>query len=229
MPYTKRTVRTLARNGVKKAAKKARRKYVNRQIGILGANPRVSFRYVDTISPTPTIFGVYSFMVNSLYDPNYSGTGHQPSGFDALATLYKHYIVLKAVVTVRALNTSTTVPAYIGGAFSRLTLDGDLDGSNPVVNFEEQSSAKTFILGVQGSGTEVKTFKMSVIPHKFMGMNQPIADDRFWGENSANPSEQVYWNLFTCSVNQASNPTVTYSVKTEFFTMWREPLRRAVN
>jgi len=219
-----------------KYAKKARRNlkarkavYANKQIGMLGSNPRVSFNYVETLSPTPTIFGVYSFMVNSLYDPNYSGTGHQPSGFDALAALYKHYIVLKATVTVRAINTSTTVPAYIGGAFSRLTLDGDIDGTNPVINFEEQSSAKVFMLGVQGSGSETKTFRMSVIPHRFMGMSKPIADDRFWGDNSANPSESVFWNLLTCSVNHSSNPTVVYSIKTEFFTMWREPLRRAIN
>lgn len=216
--------------GVRTYSRKVRiNRDTTKQVGLLGVNPKVNFKYSDLINLNPTIFTVYSFMVNSLYDPNYTGGGHQPAGFDQIAALYKHYIIMRATVIIRAINLSATVPAYIGGAFSRLTLTGDLDGSNPVQNFEEQSSAKTMILGVAGSGAEVKTFTMSVVPHRFMGVKNPMSDDRFWGDNTANPSESVFWNLLCCSVDNASNPNVAFDIKIKFFSVWREPLRLAIN
>lgn len=38
-------------------------------------------------------YAEYVFRVNSLFDPNLSGTGHQPRGFDQLSSLYRGYQV----------------------------------------------------------------------------------------------------------------------------------------
>lgn len=42
-----------------------------------------------------------AFRLNSLYDPNFTGTGHQPLGFDQYAALYNYYRVYKVDVQVR--------------------------------------------------------------------------------------------------------------------------------
>lgn len=47
---------------------------------------------------------VYAFRFTDLYDPDYSGTGHQPLLHDTYATLYNHYMVLGAKMTVNFVN-----------------------------------------------------------------------------------------------------------------------------
>lgn len=44
------------------------------------------------------------FALNDLYDPNYSGTGHQPYGFDTLASLYRRYRVDTVSFTLQFSN-----------------------------------------------------------------------------------------------------------------------------
>ena len=38
--------------------------------------------------------------LNSLFDPNLSGLGHQPRGFDQLMAVYEKYTVVAAKITV---------------------------------------------------------------------------------------------------------------------------------
>lgn len=42
----------------------------------------------------------YVFRLNSLYDPDLTGTGHQPYGFDQYAALFNRYKVDKVTVDV---------------------------------------------------------------------------------------------------------------------------------
>lgn len=44
---------------------------------------------------------VYSYNLNSVFDPNLTGTGHQPMGFDQLKTLYGRYRVYNCKYKVR--------------------------------------------------------------------------------------------------------------------------------
>ncbi len=49
----------------------------------------------------------YKFMLNSTFDPNETGTGHQPRGRDALAAIYNDYSVLSAKWKVEFLTTQS--------------------------------------------------------------------------------------------------------------------------
>ncbi len=42
----------------------------------------------------------YVFRLNSLYDPDLTGTGHQPYGFDQFAALYSRYKVDRVHIDV---------------------------------------------------------------------------------------------------------------------------------
>jgi len=63
---------------------------------------KARMKYVDIVKVTPGIgtAALHIFRANSLYDPDYSSTGHQPLGFDELAQLYSTYRVDKAKITV---------------------------------------------------------------------------------------------------------------------------------
>jgi hypothetical protein len=76
-----------------------------------------SMRYVytTTLSGTGTAnaFGTsVTFNLNSLFQPN-SG-GHQPYGFDTLATLYERYKVLATHVEISAMYTGSIQNCFVG-------------------------------------------------------------------------------------------------------------------
>lgn len=50
----------------------------------------------------------HTFRMNNIYDPDYTGTGHQPLGFDQWATFYKHYRVLGCAFRITPIVESTT-------------------------------------------------------------------------------------------------------------------------
>eukprot|EP01083_Nonionella_stella_P137797 419284_1 len=67
-------------------------------------------RYVDqvTITPVAGTVGFHTFRANSIYDPDYTGVGHQPLNHDILADKYGSYVVTKSQVTATAAISGTT-------------------------------------------------------------------------------------------------------------------------
>lgn len=67
----------------------------------------VKLRYVEQITLDAGIGGIpanYFFRANSLYDPNYSGTGHQFYGYDQIVALgYTKYVVLGSKINVKSI------------------------------------------------------------------------------------------------------------------------------
>jgi len=64
--------------------------------GIVGFPDRLrtNLRY-STVIPVPAVAHYeYVFKANSLFDPDLTGVGHQPTYFDQLAAIYSQYCVL---------------------------------------------------------------------------------------------------------------------------------------
>ncbi len=80
------------------------------QVAVTPDRMTVKMKYVETIDLNTTATGIASnlFRLNSIYDPNYTGSGHQPTGHDQWAYFYQYYRVLRC--RVRALAEATTQP-----------------------------------------------------------------------------------------------------------------------
>ncbi len=78
----------------------------------------VKLRYVDTITidPGAAAIGIHVFRANSIFDPDLTGTGHQPLLHDTYATLYDRYRVVSSKIKVRPVPVSATVvvPGFWG-------------------------------------------------------------------------------------------------------------------
>ncbi len=70
----------------------------------------VKFRYVDEISidPASGAMGEHLFRANSMFDPDVTGGGHQPMGFDQQMNEYEHFVVTKSFINVQFMPNSTT-------------------------------------------------------------------------------------------------------------------------
>ncbi len=94
---------------------------------------RVTMQYAQLLQlvtdATPDYSTEWDFRLNSIFDPDFTGTGHQPKYHDTFATLYQKYLVHNVDITLEFYDTSADGIIVGGGfgfsAFSALTA-GDL-------------------------------------------------------------------------------------------------------
>lgn len=79
-------------------------------------NQVVKMRYSQLINFPYSLASAsfHVFRANSIFDPDHSGTGHQPMGHDQWAQFYNHYRVLGSKIRVDYLNEDTAQPALVG-------------------------------------------------------------------------------------------------------------------
>lgn len=142
------------------------------------------------------------FNLNSLFDPNRTGVGHQPYGYDQLATLYNRYRVYKSywIITVPA----TDQPLYVVAV-----------PVNGVHTFTNNTDACEYPRGVHKAiaynGGQVTYLKGRISLPKLGGVkkSQYWDDDRYAAATfSADPTETL-----TLSVVITNPGTATTSIK----------------
>ena len=101
-PYPKQR-RTRRRFAQSKTEALATRQKVSVPRGIFGFPDEfiTTIRYVDVYTLTSASNGIAKqyMRMNSLFDPDQTGTGHQPYYFDQFAALYNRYTVLGSKLT----------------------------------------------------------------------------------------------------------------------------------
>jgi hypothetical protein len=143
---------------------------------------RYSESYTFTGSAAPT--GQY-WQMNSAFDVNGSGTGHQPSFYDTFTAIYSRYFVKEFKIEVMVNNHTSTV-----GVFGVLAY-GDINASgNTVEQLSEAKYAKSFVLGQSTGGGNVKTISLPwMASSKLMGTPYTEADDNMYAAWNANPND----------------------------------------
>lgn len=174
-------------------------------------------KYNESFASNGTIFDTV-FNLNSINDPNRTGAGHQPYGYDTYATLYNRYRVYKVDVVVQGASVSSTV-----GAAYKMTLVPN----NTVAAYTDTSlaaeSPDAYTKYVQ-AGTKTM-FKMSYILPHITGATavQYKADDRYQAAFGADPSEQICLHVCYASIGDTVVPnavlgfTVTLIYHVEMF------------
>ena len=138
--------------------------------------------------------GTYRFNLNSIFDPNRTGTGHQPYGHDTLATLYNRYRVIDCSYRVSIFNLTnpTTEPVQLTAlpANEEVSISTGAEG-------RESPRAKFIVQGA--TGAPIRELKGKVYMPSLVGRTkqQYLADDRYQAQFGASPSELAILNLYT--------------------------------
>lgn len=172
--------------------------------------------YNYNLSVNPGLISAASFLfsANGLYDPNITGTGHQPMGFDQLSAVYDHYMVIGSKITVTFV-TGGTQNCLCGIRIS----DTNAFSNDPETIVENGSCVWTLVPGT-GSGENMKTLSYAVNPSKYLGSKDK---SELKGDASSNPVEQCFFQCFAFS-NSASDPAaLTLNVFLEYTAIWTEP------
>lgn len=197
MKYVKSSRRRYRRGGKRKVSKMvSKRKRMGRLMKPswfpFGKSRTCKLRYAESININPGagVAGQYIFSCNSLYDPNVSGTGHQPYGFDQLMALYNHYTVTGARCRVTMIGTDNLV--YTLGI--KLSDSSSLSSTVPDSLLEQPGFKKKIVSYANAIGRNYITCNFSC--KKFFrhpSKNFILSDDTLSGTSSTNPVEQAYF------------------------------------
>ena len=197
----------------------------------LGGMPKrklCRLKYVQQITLDPSSLApiaAHEFRANSLFDPDYSGTGHQPRGFDQLMVYYDHYRVLGSKITVTVASHSTThaVPAYAGILLADTVGAAVSYGSSEsLLESRVRSSGLITQAGVANQGMGRKTVSKTFSAKKFFGPEAKYAS-KYQGTAASNPVEDAVFNVFACNINGNDPGETNYLVTIEYIAMFSEP------
>lgn len=167
----------------------------------LPAKLQVKLKYFDTwtLDPAAGVIGTYVFRANDMYDPNLTGIGHQPRGFDQLMTMYDHYVVGMSEIVLTMHQTN----AVLGDLRIALTTQDAATTLTNVNDIMEYTSVDTTVLI---PSTRPKQLKQQLNVGKFLGRGNILSDSQLKGSASASVAEGVYYHFYYYSESTGVDP-----------------------
>lgn len=205
MAYTKRTTKKVIRKRRGRKTLKNRRKRSFQKVGRhlpLAPFMKRTLRYMETgLVLNPGVAGIaadYVFSANGIYDPNVTGTGHQPLGFDQLMTFYNKYTVIGSKIQIRFESIDTVYSHFVGCSLkseSTVILSGQQ-------NIEQGETAWKY-LSINTGSQMTALITRGFSAKKMFGKNV-ITEDILQGTSSANPTTQYYYHVW-CDPNNGTD------------------------
>lgn len=186
--------------------------------------------YCDTKTLVADMGGtsaVHVFTLNGMYDPDITGIGHQPRGFDQYcgtensAGMYKHYLVKGTKVEITWTNYSTE-PVRVGMAFKDLPTI-----STSGNDYMETADSTYAVLGKEGSGHEIKKLVMFWSGRRWFGKPNLDTERDIMGSNASNPTEQAYVHLWTDNMGAGIDCTTKANIKISYACGFKCPVTPA--
>lgn len=189
-----------------------------------GPRLRTKLKWVwrGSITSTTGTPGTMQFNLGSLYDPNYTGAGDQPVGFDELMAIYQkyHVIAVKWEVDFTAVNATVaanniTIAMAATQAQPSTTIDPDSLWAQPF------SRAKTFYVdagGLNRLSMYVQLAKVLGVPYK-----EVYESEEYEGTATTSPSRWPYGTIAVQNTDSSTTSIVWCCSRMTFYCEFRKP------
>lgn len=161
------------------------------------------------------------FRANSMYDPDLTGTGHQPMGRDEMSALYGHYCVDSARISVSAMPFgSTNYPAAYG-----LILDDDGTVANDAHQIIEQANGKYVVFQNNYLASKAQSQMTATFDAKRFFHLDSSRDVKYeiGAQVGSNPADGAYFVLWVGPLDGSSDLNgVGFEVLIEYTVTWTE-------
>jgi len=177
--------------------------------------------YDNNFSLNPGIGGTaatWVFQANGLYDPDITGTGHQPAGFDELMSFFDHYTVKSSKIT---LQLHTVDSAYQQNVGVYINDDQTAEPDERVII--ENGRGQYVRLNTSGTTSNCCTLEDTVSVSDFLGRPNVMDEDDLRGSVTANPQEGLYWHVWAAPLSGVDADGVGFDVRIEFWVTFTEP------
>jgi len=166
----------------------------------------MKLKYAENIRHTITAgFVQYVWRANGIYDPNVTGTGHQPMYFDQMMALYNHFVVISSHIRATPFT----------GAVVDLMFAGYID--------DDATGTTTMTTAIEKPGSHVEAgipsqYRLMPIDLYWKSENafgkDIMANSELHGTAAADPTEQSYYifALGDPAAGTTSNVDVAYEI-----------------
>jgi hypothetical protein len=165
---------------------------------VVSPHLRITMPYAQSgaLTEAAANLGAYqSFALNSAFDPDFSGGGLQPLGYDQYAQFYGRYRVLGIRVEVSVSNGSATVP-ILGGIYC--SPQSTLPAVATAWRVQPTPSTKSKFLSPNAGGTPVAVFRANVPLAMVFGVTtKEFTDDQDFSANFlSSPARLAYMHVW---------------------------------
>lgn len=173
--------------------------------------------YSTFVTLSTAAFTGARYRLSSLFDPEFTGVGHQPRGFDELAAIYDKYRVMGTALRIQ--------PAVTAGpgntAFVCVQAYPWSQGNVSSFNEAKEATNSTAILVSQD---KPRTLKFYFPTYKSLGVPRRdfLSDEAFAAAVSTNPSNSAMLHLGVASPDQSTTTTVTCNLTFTFYCQFSE-------
>lgn len=224
--------------------KRRRRRYKKRRKTLPLAFPKTwtcRLRYVDFLtldSPGTLVPDIHVYRANSLTDPDFTGSGHQPKGFDEIMKLYRHYTVIGSKITVTPVRYNTATNSTTASLWGvNLTSDeGEMASRFATGGLE--SILESRLPGANTYKTVGTIYNLNKASQKqkchfsakkfFRKKSGVVGESELRGYQSAlpatgNPVEQAFFNVWAQYPADVDPDAATFIVQLEYIAVFTEP------
>lgn len=192
----------------------------NPQVSKVAQQMRCEVTYCEygvSLDPGAGVAASYVFAANGLFDPNITGVGHQPMGYDQLAALWNQYVVVGGVIKVSFSNADGTQSQLVG-----ITLKDSASTTPDPRQYIEWGNTTWDTVGPLSS-SPVKVLKHKFDIGKFAA--QDIYNEQsFTGSVATNPSNTLHLVVWCAPVDALSNLNPVYAnVEIMYDVIFRSP------
>lgn len=179
---------------------------------------KMKYSTIIQLNPGVGAPAYHTFSANSIYDPDVTGTGHQPKGFDELTALFDHYCVLGSKLSATYIPTDGET--VVGG----VTMDDSLVF---LAQFDGVQEAPECVWRVVTPGGGPRRITRKINPLKFLHKNEKDSEvNGIMGNlgTGASPTEQVYYQVWAKGRNGSADPQpIDVLIDMEFVCRLKEP------
>lgn len=175
--------------------------------------------------PSAGVANDYLFNLNSIFDPDRSGAGHQPLYRDQLALMYNRYRVFACAYRIVAINTDTAASSYCHVIVFPNNSSVTLTDPNQA---QESPGAQIKALCYSAGGPNQARFSGYVNLPKLTGVSKTEyrSDERFQAQMSADPAEVM--TLHTV-IYSPGTPLLSINTHLRFFVELFDPIQQATS
>jgi len=193
MPLAK-AKKYLMRRALKRKIKANRTRLVNTALQPIPQRYIVKMKYAEDVFTNAG--GLFYYNLNSIFDPSRSGGGHQPYGFDQLATLYNRYRVIATGWRITSPN--NTFPVQLGALATNEII-------TPLTFAELKENPRSkYVVQQIGGNAQLVRGRVSIPSLVGRTKEQYMADDRYQATVVSDPAELAILNIMVA--NQAGVP-----------------------
>jgi len=173
-----------------------------------------TIKWSHFVQYTAAGLSVQTFRLNSLYDPDETGAGTQPVGFDEIMAIYEYYRVEKVRCHIEAVNAGSAAIIAI------MPNRSSTDPTQITAMAANNGGRSKMIAGTYGQNKAVFDFTIDI--KDYLGLKMNIGDD-LNGTSASSPTRTVYLHIGMEELDLSAKD-ISLFCKFEYKTKFLSPL-----